>query len=53
LSDLVKVTPHIVSHRADFTDTFAFKIFGPLKNCFYCPDIDSWDGLSESLPKIA
>jgi pyrroloquinoline quinone biosynthesis protein B len=49
LSALVTVTPQSVVHRADFTDTFAFVIQGPNKRLFFCPDIDSWDGLTPSL----
>ena len=47
------VVPHAVVHRADFTDTLAFTIVGKNKKMFYCPDIDAWDGLSDSLPAVA
>lgn len=39
------VTPHLVGHRAEFTDTFAFTIETSSKKLFFCPDIDSWRGL--------
>jgi len=31
----------------------AFTIVGRNKKMFYCPDIDAWSGLSDSLPNIA
>jgi len=40
------VTPHLVQHRADFTDTLAFTIAGPSHRLYFCPDIDSWEGLA-------
>jgi len=46
LSENLKVKPVAVNHRSEFTDTLAFLIKGPNKNLFYCPDIDSWDGLT-------
>lgn len=54
LTQQLSVTPHAVKHRADFTDTFAFTIFGPTKTLFFCPDIDSWTGLQPlySLPLL-
>ena len=53
LSPNVKISPHFVEHRADFTDTFAFKIYGKGKSLYFCPDIDSWSNMDESLPVIA
>jgi pyrroloquinoline quinone biosynthesis protein B len=53
LTDNVKVIASKVDHRADFTDTFAFKIYGSIQNMFFCPDIDSWNNMTESLPVLA
>ena len=52
LSDSLSVIPHAVAHRADFTDTLAFTFIGKNKKMFFCPDIDAWDGLSDSLPAV-
>ncbi len=39
----LKVTPMLVPHRAEFTDTFAYLIEGPTKRLIYIPDIDKWE----------
>jgi len=36
------ITGHIVPHRNEFADTFAFVIRGANRSLFYCPDIDKW-----------
>lgn len=38
----VTVTPILVPHRAEFTDTCAFVIRGPHRTIFYMPDCDPW-----------
>jgi pyrroloquinoline quinone biosynthesis protein B len=53
LTESLAIIPQSVVHRADFTDTFAFTIQGRSRKLFYCPDIDSWEGLSTSLPAVA
>ena len=48
----LKVTPVVVPHRDEFSDTMAFRIEGPDRTLLFVPDIDSWDktaGLLESL----
>ncbi|MFT7618474.1 MAG: pyrroloquinoline quinone biosynthesis protein B [Planctomycetota bacterium] len=43
LGDNLRVTPFLVPHRGEFTDTCGFLIEGPNKSLFYLPDIDKWD----------
>jgi len=38
----VTVTPILVPHRSEFTDTCAFVIRGPHRTLFYMPDCDPW-----------
>ena len=52
LGSEVEVTPWRVPHRAEFTDTYAFLLRGAGRQVFYCPDIDSWDGLTLDLDSI-
>lgn len=40
LSPSLSITPIAVPHRAEYTDTYAFRIRGPNKTLFYCTDID-------------
>jgi pyrroloquinoline quinone biosynthesis protein B len=53
LSPTLRIEVMPVDHRADFTDTMAFKIFGPNRSLFFCPDIDSWENLPVPLSTIA
>ncbi|MEH7238144.1 MBL fold metallo-hydrolase [Bacillus sp. JJ1562] len=43
ISSDVTVTPVIVPHRNEFSETFAFWIKGPNKKVLFIPDIDRWD----------
>ncbi|MEZ6317216.1 MAG: MBL fold metallo-hydrolase [Phycisphaerales bacterium] len=38
----ITVTPILVPHRSEFTDTCAFVIRGPRRTIFYMPDCDPW-----------
>lgn len=42
LSSGVTVTPVLVPHRNEFSETFAFWIKGPVKKALFIPDIDRW-----------
>jgi pyrroloquinoline quinone biosynthesis protein B len=44
LSSAITVTPILVPHRDELSDTIAFSIAGPTKRLVYCPDIDRWEG---------
>ena len=39
----LRVTPFIVPHRDEFTDTVGYRIDGPRASALYLPDIDRWD----------
>ena len=43
LTPRLRVTPLLVPHRDEYSDTVAFLVQGPEGRLFYCPDIDSWD----------
>ncbi|MEI2401250.1 MBL fold metallo-hydrolase [Paenibacillus phytohabitans] len=43
ISSEVTVTPILVPHRNEFSETFAFWIKGPNKKVLFIPDIDRWD----------
>lgn len=42
LAEDLSITPIEVPHRAEFSDTFAFRIDGPSRSLLYLPDIDKW-----------
>ncbi len=39
----LRVTPFIVPHRDEFSDTVGYRIDGPRASALYLPDIDRWD----------
>ncbi len=43
LSENVSVTPLIVPHRDEFSETVGFVIQGPQKRALFIPDIDKWE----------
>ena len=38
----IKVTPLLVPHRDEFSETVGYKIEGPSKTVLFIPDIDKW-----------
>ena len=43
LNARISVTPFLVPHRDEFTETVGFKIQGPKRSAIYLPDIDKWE----------
>ena len=43
LNERISVTPFLVPHRDEFTETVGFKIQGPQRSAIYLPDIDKWE----------
>lgn len=39
----INVTPFLVPHRSEYSETVGFQIKGPSKSAVYLPDIDSWE----------
>lgn len=42
LSEKLVITPFLVPHRDEYSETVGFKIQGPNKSLIYIPDIDKW-----------
>ena len=42
LNNKLKVTPFLVPHRDEFSETVGYKISGPKKIALFIPDIDKW-----------
>jgi pyrroloquinoline quinone biosynthesis protein B len=49
LTERISVTPVLVPHRDEFSDTLGLTIAGPRKKLLYIPDIQSWDAWEKSL----
>ncbi len=43
LSESIEVTPILVPHRDEFSETVAYRIKGPNKSALFIPDIDKWE----------
>lgn len=43
LTDQIAVTPVLVPHRDEYSETVGFVISGPEKSVLFIPDIDKWD----------
>lgn len=42
LSDEIHITPFLVPHRDEYSETVGYKIVGPNKSALFIPDIDKW-----------
>ncbi len=43
LSESIKVTPILVPHRDEYSETVGYRIKGSHKSALFIPDIDKWD----------
>lgn len=43
INDTIAITPFIVPHRGEYTETVGYRIQGASKSAIYIPDIDSWE----------
>ena len=48
----VAVQPIEVPHRAEFSETVGYKIYGPNKTALFIPDIDKWEKWSKNLIEL-
>ena len=52
LNPALKVTPFLVPHRDEFTETVGFEITGQHKQAVFIPDIDKWSKWAQRLPEV-
>jgi len=52
LSPRLWLTPLVVPHRDEFSDTMAYRVRGTRRRLFYCPDIDGWDRWARYLRQV-
>ncbi|GAB5464737.1 MAG: hypothetical protein Kapaf2KO_01730 [Candidatus Kapaibacteriales bacterium] len=43
LSDSIEITPFLVPHRDEYSETVGYRIKGPNKTALFIPDIDKWN----------
>ncbi|WP_259367224.1 MBL fold metallo-hydrolase [Cellulophaga baltica] len=49
LSQNITVTPFVVPHRDEYSETVGYKIQGPNKTALFIPDIDKWNKWDKSI----
>ncbi len=52
LNDRVSVTPWIVPHRDEFSETVGYVIEGPSKRVLFIPDIDKWEKWERKIEQV-
>ncbi len=48
----IKVTPFLVPHRDEFSETVGYRIDGPNKSAIFIPDIDKWSDWQTDLAEL-
>lgn len=49
VSPTLKITPILVPHRDEFSETVGYRIEGPKKTAIYIPDIDKWERWNQNI----
>jgi pyrroloquinoline quinone biosynthesis protein B len=49
----IKVTPFLVPHRDEYSETVGYRIDGPNKSAIFIPDIDKWSDWQTDLSELA
>lgn len=52
LTPRLSVTPFLVPHRDEFSETVGFRIKGPTRTVVFLPDIDKWSKWDESIESL-
>jgi len=52
LNKRLRVTPFLVPHRDEFSETVGFRIEGPQQKILWLPDIDKWEKWKTPLEKV-
>jgi pyrroloquinoline quinone biosynthesis protein B len=52
LTSNIKVTPIVVPHRDEYSETVGYKIIGPNKSALFIPDIDKWEKWEKNIIEV-
>ena len=52
LNERIRVTPLLVPHRDEYSETVAFIVRGPARSILWLPDIDKWEKWDRSLEEV-
>lgn len=52
LNKRISITPFLVPHRDEFSETVGYKIKGPNRSLIFIPDIDKWEKWDKDISQI-
>lgn len=52
LNQRIRVTPFLVPHRDEYTETAGFRITGPQRTIIFIPDIDKWEKWDRHIEEV-
>jgi pyrroloquinoline quinone biosynthesis protein B len=52
LNQRIRVTPFLVPHRDEYTETVGFRITGPQRSIVFIPDIDKWEKWDRRIEEV-
>ncbi len=52
LNERISMTPFLVPHRHEYTETVGYKISTPKKSIIFIPDIDKWGTWNQDIVKV-
>lgn len=52
LNQRISVTPFLVPHRDEYTETVGFRIKGPQRSAVFIPDIDKWEKWDRRIEEV-
>jgi hypothetical protein len=52
LNERLVVTPFLVPHRDEYTETVGYRIEGPGRSVIYIPDIDKWEKWDRPIEEV-
>lgn len=52
LNERISVTPFLVPHRHEFTETVGYRISTPAKSVIFLPDIDKWSSWDRDIIRV-
>ncbi len=52
LNKRISITPFLVPHRDEFSETVGYKIEGPNRSLIFIPDIDKWEKWDKDISQI-
>ena len=52
LSPAIRVTPHLVPHRDEYSETACFRVEGPTRSLLWLPDVDAWEDMTPAIEDL-